>query len=246
MDGGFSHDPPTITPGQNLSWKNLDANPDTNAFHTITSCKAPCNKTTGIAYPVANGPVSFDSGQLGFNGQQNSLPGAPALDKDTGGININTDDLQPGTYTYFCRIHPFMRGSFRVASSVICHGQKATLVGTDGADVIKGTKKRDVIVGLGGNDKIIGLGGNDVICGGAGKDKEIGGAGRDTLYGDGGKDKVMGGLGKDMLVGGGGKDRLLGGAGNDKMNGGAGKDRLLGGPGKDRFLGKHSKDLAKQ
>ena len=22
--------------------------------------------------------------------------------------------LTPGTYTYFCRIHPFMRGSFRV------------------------------------------------------------------------------------------------------------------------------------
>ena len=22
--------------------------------------------------------------------------------------------LGPGTYTYFCRIHPFMRGSFRV------------------------------------------------------------------------------------------------------------------------------------
>jgi plastocyanin len=23
-------------------------------------------------------------------------------------------DLDPGTYTYFCRIHPFMRGDFRV------------------------------------------------------------------------------------------------------------------------------------
>jgi hypothetical protein len=23
-------------------------------------------------------------------------------------------NLAPGTYTYFCRIHPFMRGSFRV------------------------------------------------------------------------------------------------------------------------------------
>ena len=24
------------------------------------------------------------------------------------------DDLDPGTYTYFCRIHPMMRGAFRV------------------------------------------------------------------------------------------------------------------------------------
>jgi plastocyanin len=23
-------------------------------------------------------------------------------------------DLGPGTYTYFCRVHPFMRGAFRV------------------------------------------------------------------------------------------------------------------------------------
>jgi plastocyanin len=23
-------------------------------------------------------------------------------------------NLRPGTYTYFCRIHPFMRGAFRV------------------------------------------------------------------------------------------------------------------------------------
>ena len=23
-------------------------------------------------------------------------------------------DLKPGTYTYFCRVHPFMRGAFKV------------------------------------------------------------------------------------------------------------------------------------
>ena len=25
-------------------------------------------------------------------------------------------NLGPGTYTYFCRIHPFMRGAFRVVA----------------------------------------------------------------------------------------------------------------------------------
>ena len=37
-----------------------------NIFHTITSCQAPCNRNTGIAYPLADGPVRFDSGNLGF------------------------------------------------------------------------------------------------------------------------------------------------------------------------------------
>ena len=32
-------------------------------------------------------------------------------------INWNTPaTLAPGTYTYFCRIHPFMRGAFRVVT----------------------------------------------------------------------------------------------------------------------------------
>jgi hypothetical protein len=57
--------------------------------------------------------VTFDSGELGFNGNQGSLPGAPAADRDTW---QTPKDLPSGTYTYFCRIHPFMRGAFRVES----------------------------------------------------------------------------------------------------------------------------------
>ena len=44
--------------------------------------RTPCNGTTGIAYPIANGPVTFDSGELGFNGKR-QLPGAPAAGTDT-------------------------------------------------------------------------------------------------------------------------------------------------------------------
>jgi plastocyanin len=102
---------PTIQPGQSLTFKNYDAAATVNAFHTITACQEPCTGKTGIAYPIANGPVTFDSGELGFNGNDNSIPGAPAADRD----NWKTpSDLPTGTYTYFCRIHPFMRGSFRV------------------------------------------------------------------------------------------------------------------------------------
>jgi plastocyanin len=102
---------PTIAPGQTLTFHNGDVIPSTNAFHTITACKDPCNGTTGIAYPIANGPVTFDSGELGYNGRNGSLGGAPASGTDTW---KTPDNLPSGTYTYFCRIHPFMRGAFRV------------------------------------------------------------------------------------------------------------------------------------
>ncbi len=216
---GFNRNPPTIMTGESLSFKNLDANYEDNAFHTITNCAPPCNGRTGIAYPLADGPVSFDSGQLGFN--QKGV-GEVAKDEDTWEL---PKDMDPGTYAYFCRVHPFMRGSFRVTAANTCHGKKATLIGTEGRDVIKGTKKRDVIIGLGGNDKIIGLGGNDQICGGEGKDRLIGGKGKDKMFGDSAKDKLLGGLGVDRLYGGTARDMLKGGPAKDKLTGGAGNDR---------------------
>ena len=78
-----------------------------NIYHTITACKQPCNKEAGIAYPLADGPVDFDSGELG-----NGPPGfTAAANRTTWSTPIT---LKAGTYTYFCRIHPFMRGAFRV------------------------------------------------------------------------------------------------------------------------------------
>ena len=105
---GSAANPPSVIRGQSLTYINHDAEPAENTFHTLTACRAPCNKSTGIAYPVADGQVSFDSGQLGFN---YAGFGAPAADRDTW---TTPNDLKPGTYTYFCRIHPFMRGSFKV------------------------------------------------------------------------------------------------------------------------------------
>jgi plastocyanin len=95
--------PPVITAGQSLTFVNED-NPQ-RIYHSLTSCKAPCTKSTGIAYPIANGPVQFESGTLGTD---------PPI--TTAGANTWTTpkNLKPGTYTYFCRIHPFMRGAFRV------------------------------------------------------------------------------------------------------------------------------------
>jgi plastocyanin len=101
--------PPTIHPGQSLTFNNLDAAPSVNTYHTITACRAPCNRSTGIAYPIANAARSFDSTELGVN--YGGFGNAPASGQVTWSTPKN---LKPGTYTYFCRIHPFMRGSFRI------------------------------------------------------------------------------------------------------------------------------------
>jgi plastocyanin len=99
---GATGDPPVVPRGQSITFRNRD-NPRA-IYHSITSCKPPCNRATGIAYPIADGPVQFESGTLG-----SAVPPA------TGRLEWQTPpDLDPGTYTYFCRIHPFMRGAFRV------------------------------------------------------------------------------------------------------------------------------------
>jgi len=97
---------PTVKAGQTLTFNNLDAPLGPGIWHSITACAAPCNKSTGIAYPLADGNVAFDSGQLGTGGPPTA-----------GRVTWQTPaDLQPGLYTYFCRIHPFMRGAFDVTS----------------------------------------------------------------------------------------------------------------------------------
>ena len=94
---------PTVEEGQSITFDNLDAGGQ-QVWHSITACKAPCTATTGVAYPLADATVQFDSGQLGN-------AGPPTTGRETWST---PNDLDPGTYTYFCRVHPFMRGAFRV------------------------------------------------------------------------------------------------------------------------------------
>jgi plastocyanin len=95
---------PTIAPGGSIEFNNIDAPANNGVWHTITACKAPCNASTGIAYPLADAEIPFDSGELGAVGPPTA-----------GRVTWSTPtDLPPGTYTYFCRIHPSMRGAFRV------------------------------------------------------------------------------------------------------------------------------------
>jgi hypothetical protein len=125
--GGFHYTPgdftstgsdrctPTIKKGQTLTFVNDDASPQgtfslfpskaylNSIFHSVTACQYPCGLNTGISYPLANGAGNYDSGQLG--------KGTPAV----GRLDWSTPkSLPPGTYTFYCRIHPFMRGVFRI------------------------------------------------------------------------------------------------------------------------------------
>ena len=97
--------PPVVDPGRSLQFGNFDA--AAQIPHTVTACRAPCNRATGISYPLANGEIQFDSGQLGY--------GPPGLTAMAQRADWSTPpELEPGTYTYFCRVHPYMRGAFRV------------------------------------------------------------------------------------------------------------------------------------
>src|SRR3954469_20899988 len=62
--------PPTVRQGDALTFRNLDSlqgqDPDRAIYHTVTACRAPCNRSVGIAYPLADGRATFDSGELGY------------------------------------------------------------------------------------------------------------------------------------------------------------------------------------
>ena len=110
------------------------------------------------------------------------------------------------------------------AEKVTCRGKVATIVGTQGPDVLVGTNGRDIIAGLGGNDVIKGLGGHDLICAGRGADRVKGNQGSDRIYGNAGPDKLFGGKGPDKLFGGVSDDLLKGQKGGDALDGGPGTD----------------------
>jgi hypothetical protein len=78
----------------------------------------------------------------------------------------------------------------RISGPVTCGSKVATLLGTNGRDVIRGTNRSDVIVALRGNDVVRGLARADTICGGLGNDRLFGGRGRDRLIGGDGRDFV--------------------------------------------------------
>ncbi len=106
---------PTVKMGEDLRFTNFDG---PVIYHTVTSCKFPCLGRTGTAFPLSNGATSkgrqldFDSSELGF--------GTPSIGPAKQTLNwslpvTKESGFEPGEIvTYFCRIHPGMRGAFEV------------------------------------------------------------------------------------------------------------------------------------
>jgi plastocyanin len=106
---------PTVKLGETLNFTNLEG---TTIYHTVTSCAFPCLGQTGTAFPLSDGATStgravdFDSSELGIG------PPAigPAKNELRWGLPVTEEEgFKPGeVVTYFCRIHPGMRGAFEV------------------------------------------------------------------------------------------------------------------------------------
>ena len=106
---------PTVKLGEKLNFNNLEG---TTIYHTVTSCGFPCKGPTGTAFPLSDGETSsggevdFDSSELGIG-----LPAiGPTKQELRWDLPVTAEaGFKPGdVVTYFCRIHPSMRGSFEV------------------------------------------------------------------------------------------------------------------------------------
>ncbi|MBK5109876.1 MAG: hypothetical protein JJE10_00755 [Thermoleophilia bacterium] len=114
--GGFSYEagdyripgsigrPPVVKQGKSFTFELASGDASKEIWHSLTSCESPCNRSTGIGYPIPDGEFQFDSGQLGTGGP-------PTVERNTWST---PKDLPVGTHTFFCRIHPLMRGAIRV------------------------------------------------------------------------------------------------------------------------------------
>jgi plastocyanin len=108
---------PVVKLGQTLTFVNDDAAAD--VYHTITTCAFPCLGPTGVAFPIADGrtsvgrPLQLDSAELGYG-----PPFGPAKNAVQWSVAVTAaDGYRPGeVVTYYCRIHPFMRGAFQVGA----------------------------------------------------------------------------------------------------------------------------------
>ena len=109
---------PTVPLGAAMNFVNAEG---VAIYHTVTSCKFPCLGQTGTAFPLADGATStgrqldFDSPESGsdprrLTAAKNQLNWSLPITPESG--------YQPGEIvTYFCRIHPFMRGAFEVTAA---------------------------------------------------------------------------------------------------------------------------------
>ena len=101
---------PQVTKGTNLEFVNEDV--VANIRHTFTSCAWPCIGTYVSNFPLpSGGSQAFDTGKIG---NLDPIDGGLTGDDTAPHYTLDTSGMKPGKYSYFCRIHPFMRGGFEI------------------------------------------------------------------------------------------------------------------------------------
>jgi len=106
LNSGGELGPPVVQKGDTLRFVNEDY-AEGFVRHSVTSCKAPCNGDYVANYPFADGV--FESGALGYTWQETYVTA-----KDEPTWELDTSKLDKGYYTYYCRLHAWMRGGFYV------------------------------------------------------------------------------------------------------------------------------------
>jgi hypothetical protein len=99
---------PVVKRGDSLRFFNTDY-PRGGVRHAVTSCYGPCNGPKTMSYPLSDG--LFDSGPIGYSPLAET---ASISNQATPTYELDTSDLEPGYYAYYCRAHPHMRGGFWV------------------------------------------------------------------------------------------------------------------------------------
>jgi plastocyanin len=116
---------PRVKRGSPLTFWNLDSS--SKVYHTFTACRYPCSGPTAVDYPLADGgngkpsdPMNFESMEVGygmlFEPSKSQVGGSEPYDEQwmRNGIEWTFTPTRDGTYTFFCRVHPGMRGVFKV------------------------------------------------------------------------------------------------------------------------------------
>jgi plastocyanin len=113
--------PPVVSRGQDLTFVNEDYS-ESLMRHTVSTCHAPCNGMGMMTnYPMYDGKV--DSGVLGWMFEDAYVSTQP-----TPRWTLHTSGMHTGYYTFFCRLHPFMRGAFYVAPKDVATGSRADVM----------------------------------------------------------------------------------------------------------------------
>jgi plastocyanin len=116
---------PRVQRGTTVRFWNLDES--MNVWHTFTACRYPCDGPTSVNYPVADGgngnphdPMNFESMELGFGAMfdptKAQVGGSSPYDQQwmKNGVSWEFTPTRDGVYTFYCRVHPGMRGVFKV------------------------------------------------------------------------------------------------------------------------------------